>query len=524
MKPNLSQEEIQMLLGKKEEPAPSSEAPAGGMSQSDIDSLIAQSKPSTAQDTESQDESDAAGSGEQEAPVTATGGGGSLDQNAIDALFKKKEEPAPAAGGLEQAAIDALMAGQDNATSSPTEERRSGAAEDPVQAELSPSNQADAGSPKGVPPEKESVEIFDATSVETPSGGLLDQSGVDDLIAGRGEPQASSADAASAPESNAPAGGSLDQDAIDQLFAGKSGGGALPVPVAGKEKAEEDSAQTFSVAQKREEPAPSSGILDQDAIDALIAKTPAAAPPQTIPDGAGSLPHSAGSGEANSAGTGASSAAAGSLDQSAIDQLIASVSSPDTVKAGAAASGFVPPNNPAPVQPAQPSQALVPHVPQVPNPLGAKTLGRFQLEGKKLLRTGVNAEVTGLRRSHYRLPHQIHNHDAALNAVLRLFSLAKAFREVGRGNHDPLGTFPNKFGHSTEIALTADQNNPVRITMKGLTKINTLRKYVETEEVFDVNYFSPAMGSQTRRWVDWFSTHYDMDTLQQIGQLSGVNP
>ena len=225
-------------------------------------------------------------------------------------------------------------------------------------------------------------------------------------------------------------------------------------------------------------------ILDQSSVDALIA--------QQLASGIQKKPAAPGGDLLSQVGLAADG---GVMDQGDVDKLI----------------------NQQPNK----GRSVVKRVKQIPNPLGARTLGLHEIEEKKLLRSHANSSVTGMRRPRWFTPQRAETYDTALTAIERLFALANQFRDSNTDNsYDEIASVANKFGQDTTIALTRDRAKPVRIRIKGIQTCNAYKRMVESSHTYDVDRFAPNEGPMCRRWVDWFTTNFDDETLQGLSGLT----
>ena len=78
----------------------------------------------------------------------------------------------------------------------------------------------------------------------------------------------------------------------------------------------------------------------------------------------------------------------------------------------------------------------------------------------------------------------------------------------------------NRWGHEAVIALTKNEYQPIKIRMQGIQTLNVYQRFVQSEQVFFVDYFQPNSRSTGRRWVRWFVMHFDQETLQELGKIA----
>jgi len=419
----------------------------GALDQAAIDALMNQPKTKPAPEPSS-------ATSDQEATTEASGGG-ALDQAAIDALMnQQKAAPETSAGGsLDQSAIDALMNQQQEPAG--TEAQNNGALDQSAidalmnQPSAAPEPSSDSGALDQAAIDALMNQQATPATPEPSDSGALDQSAIDALM---NQPSA-------APEPPSDS-GALDQAAIDALMNQQSAAATPPAAEA------------------------LGDLLDQDGIDALIAR-----------HATGEIPRSAPPEQADLlARVGLPEVEGGMLDQNAVDALIQQT----------------PTAAPPPAK----------RVDQVPNPLGARTIDPRELGGK-MVRSWTNPEVTRVRRSRFFLPEQVQNQNTAIEAIERLFTLANAFRDGhGENQANQVATVPNRFGQQTTIAVTRDRAKPVHIQIDGIQACNSYQKFVETSHTYRVDRFTPNQGSLSKHWVDWFTTHYDPDTLANLSNLT----
>jgi len=349
------------------------------------------------------------------------------------------------------------------------------------------------------------------------TSGSLDQDAIDALMK-QGQP-ANEAEATPEPEP-AETSGSLDQDAIDALM--KQGQPAqAPDAAAEPEPAEPsgslDQAAIDALMKQNASPQPAAGDagnMDQAAIDALLAgqqtrapSPPADAGPAAIGEmleqndidaliqqhASGGIPRETAAPESPLAQIGLPDVTGGAMDQDAVDQLLED--RPAT---------HLPAKKPA----------------RVPNPLGAATLSPEEIGGK-MIKSWTNSSVTGIRRSRFFTSDQVETQGNAIEAIERLFTLANAFRDSRSDQQrDDIASVANRYGQQATIQLTRDRTKPIRIKVDGIKTLNTYQKLVETSQTYHVDRFVPNQGSLSRHWVDWFTTNFDSETLQNLSSLT----
>lgn len=314
-------------------------------------------------------------------------------------------------------------------------------------------------------------------------GSLMDQSEIDRMIQ-QGVPHRAQSPQNSPQKSP---GMGLGQNEIDQLFSGKSAQ-AMKDPNASVNK------NPFAEVER------GVGDLAQDEIDRLFSGGGTASPKQEAKKQQISI---------------ADIPETGDLDQAAIDALFAQASGkPKAVSPANDQSAIA-------TKEGEPANAIVPRVKEIPNAFGAKTLSPQDFSSKKVLKAWSNPNVTGVRQARFFLPNQVHENETALNAIMRLFALARAFRNIPSGkSHDEIAAFSNRFGQNTNIYLTRDEALPVRIQVSGINTFSIYNRFEDSKQTYTINSFLPGSGGQSRRWVDWFSANYDPETLQQISLLS----
>jgi len=499
MKPNISKDELEMLLGDKRAKGDGADASPGSMDQSEIDKLIAASrKPSAKSASESVVASESLDQGAIDRLLAGDDQGnedkGPLDQAAVDRMLQaEKEAPDEAAeapsGALDQAAVDRMLQAQkeapDEAAAASSGALDQAAIDRMLQAEKEAPDEAAAASSGAL--DQAAIDRMLQAEKEAPekaaaaSSGALDQAAIDRMLQAQKEAPEKAAEASS---------GALDQAAIDRQ---SQGNGAKAEPAGASGGMDQEEIDRLMAAR-----ADSTAPMDQAEIDRLMADQSATPPPETGDD----------------------TVFPGALTQSELDKYLAEMQRADqggekltrAQKAIAARAPAViekpPPPPPAPVPP-------------VPNALGARTLSPYEFKAKRVLKTAVNPSVTGIRRGAMYLPDDLNRNAVALNAIQRLFALASAFRGVTpKRRFDRVASVPSKFGADAAIMLTRSESHPVQIQLKGLPAFNGYQKFEEADHVYAVDHFKPNSGVTAKRWVHWFATHFERETLESLSQLS----
>ena len=291
--------------------------------------------------------------------------------------------------------------------------------------------------------------------------------------------------------------------------------------------------QQQSAPPQPSEPEPSGDALDQAAIDQLMQQQSAPAQTSKAESSGGALdqadidrmfqstkPSVKPAEEADSTTADSSTQSEpnfeGALTQDELDRYLAAKNDEASAPAGAETA-----DQPTAPTGQTPAKAPPPPAKPVPNALGARTLSPHDLKSLRVLKTGVNSEVTGIRRGAHYLPEEWAVNTAAHNAIQRLFALASGFRGVARKNrYDKVASVVNKFGAEAVILLTKSELHPIRVQIKDIPTFNLYNKFESTEQSYLVDHFTPNSGATAKRWVKWFAAHFEPETLESLSQLS----
>ncbi|PIE03290.1 MAG: hypothetical protein CSA81_02875 [Acidobacteria bacterium] len=425
---------------------------------------------------------------------------------------------------LDQAAIDALLAGANSAVQEKQESKSSGNL-----------NQDDIDALFKAPAEEEVLQK-EATSSESVNQAEIDallnqsqgsdqsmnQDGIDTLLQG----EISQVSEQASPAEGTPSISSqmMTQEEVDAMMAHQSTRESAPEPPKPMDQAEIDALlnQANSSVSTEQQMADAvweegqkesdSGHMNQAEIDALLNSQSGVATPTT------NTSSSSCSGFLTQAEVDAmmNPAPGEQMNQAEIDALLqqssTSASAPEVAE---------PCLNQDELNYLLSSSAPVPveqkELEQLPNSLDAPTLAARQI--KRVIKARSMRRRAQLFGGVYYLPERIEKRDLVSKAIQKLFDRARDFREKSDVKDQGRVCFiKDKYGHKVTVLLTKDQNKPIQLRLEAVSMYDRNRKRRNIQQVVKVDSFESYTNTTASRWVNWFDNQFDVDNLKHLCQ------